>query len=499
MNSRMRAKTVGAQPAWVSLMQRADLHYRAGRYAEAEKDCRKALKKAPRQAPVHDLLAVVLVGCGRLEEAEASGRRAVRLAPDSDRVRVNYAGVLKELGRTGEAEAQFRKALELCPRNVNAHISLALILIARGDFDEAVEHLQEVIRLKPDFVMAHFHLAHLKNRQSTDAEISAMKSLYQGGAVDLDGRFHLAFGLGAAFDKRGEHEQAFDYFQAGHRFKKALAPFSLAQYVRYIDELVETFTPDFIRRHANTCNPDETPLFIVGMPRSGTTLAEQILASHPGIAGAGECVWVEDLKRALSERGGGSFSAACRNLKAGEWRELGEAYLAKLEPKGCGVLRIVDTTPMNFLSVGFIAAMLPGARFVHCMRNPLDTCVSIFQQPLSDSHAYAHDLSDLGGFYRQYQRLMEHWENVVGERIHRLCYESLVSGGEIEIRRLLEFCGVPFDARCLSFHKTKRAINTPSVSQVRQPLYRGAVGRWKRYASRLGPLLEALGEASENG
>jgi hypothetical protein len=287
----------------------------------------------------------------------------------------------------------------------------------------------------------------------------------------------LAHGIAKANEKLKRYADEFRWLMKAHDIKRSLEPFDAAAATSRFRSLKDTFTTEAIAK--GNADGGANLIFIVGMPRSGTSLAEQILASHSEIHGAGEMIAVADLNVSPStpQRKFPRLAAKVTNTitaRAGE-----ENF-------------IVETTPTNFLHLGKIALLFPEARVVHCRRDPMDTCLSIYQHPLSAAHAYAHDLETLGNYYREYELLMQHWDQVVPNPILDLQYESLVSDFEPTVRALVEFCGADFEEQCLRFHETRRQVKTPSASQVRQPIYQSSVGRWRRYERELEPLRSAL-------
>jgi len=493
MSQKKRGKSsTSALKAARQLCRKANQLRRAGRMQEAEVCYKQALAQNPNLAVAHDQLGVVLAGAGQLEDALRSIARSLEIEPNSHSAHANYGVVLNMLGRAHEAIASFRRALRITPSNADTRMNLALNLLNEGYLDEAIEQFQQVIKLDPGRAHAYFHLAHMKNRVSSDSEIRAMKSLYgQLGIADGE-KTVLAFGLGSALDKRGEYDEAFRYFSAGHRLKQQSVPFDLASHAHYFETMKDVFDDHNLVRNRTIGVEDSRPIFIFGMPRSGTTLTEQILASHPDVLGGGEMSCVEDIVKHLQKITGKSLLESWSELDTQAIRELGAAYLEKLKMHSDKVKHVTDTTPMNFLYLGLIATIFPNVHLVHCVRDPMDTCVSIFQQPLSDAHAYSHDLKDLGGFYLLYKDLMAHWHKVLPGRIYDVRYENLVTDTESEIRKLLDCCGLPFHEGCLASHNTKRSVKTPSATQVRQPIYTASIGRWKRYEVNLSPLQEIL-------
>ena len=398
--------------------------------------------------------------------------------------------VANKLGLSHDAIRHFRRAVELTDSNPEAHINLGVTLEQTGKLDQAAAAFKNAISAKPNFAQAHYHLARLRSHRSTTGEIDAMQSLFdQPGTSDSEQTL-LAYGIGEAHHNLENYDKAFASFATGHRLKKKTTSFNLADQVRFIELSIEVFNPGFFAAHRQSGDVDKTPIFILGMPRSGTSLTEQILASHSTVFGAGERSYLPELVKESALRAASPYPKSTAMLPHKKFRHLGAAYVKKLRSLSGQATRISDTTPMNFLYVGLIATALPNARIIHCVRDPTDTCLSIFMHPLSTSHSYAHELDDLGAFYKLYQRLMAHWHGMLPGRIYDVTYEKLVADSETEIRALLNYCDLPFEKACLNFHETERTIRTPSAGQVRQPIYNNSIQRWKHYEKHLGPLLD---------
>jgi tetratricopeptide (TPR) repeat protein len=379
--------------------------------------------------------------------------------------------------------------VELADSNSEAHINLGITLEQTGNVDQAAASFKNAIAANASFTQAHYHLAHLRNHPSTTEDIDAMQALFdQPGTSDSEQTL-LAYGIGEAHHKLENYDKAFESFAIGHRLKKKTTSFSLADKIRFTDLSIEVFNPDFFDEHRNSGCEDKTPIFILGMPRSGTSLTEQILASQSTVFGAGEQIYLPGLAKESALVAANPYPKSMATLPHEKFRDFGEAYIKKLRSHSGQAARISDTTPMNFLYIGLIAAALPNARIIHCLRDPTDTCLSIFMHPLSTPHSYAHELDDLGAFYKLYQRLMVHWHSVLPGRIHDVTYEKLVTDSEAEIRALLNYCELPFEKACLNFHETERTIRTPSAGQVRQPIHSNSIRRWKHYEKHLDPLI----------
>jgi len=396
--------------------------------------------------------------------------------------------VANKVGLSHDAIRHFRRAVELADANPEAHINLGITLEQTGKLDQAASSFKKAISAKPDFAQAHYNLAHLRNHRSTTGEIDAMQSLFdQPGTSDSEQTL-LAYGIGEAHHKLENYDKAFESFATGHRLKKKTTSFNLADQIRFFESSIEVFNPGFFDQHRKSGCEDKTPIFILGMPRSGTSLTEQILASQSTVFGAGEQIYLPELVKESALTAASPYPRSAATLPHMKFRHLGEAYVRKLRSHSGQAARISDTTPMNFLYVGLVAAALPNARIIHCVRDPMDTCLSIFMHPLSTPHSYAHELDDLGAFYKLYQRLMAHWHSMLPGRIHDVKYEKMVGDSDTEIRALLNYCDLPFEKACLNFHETERTIRTPSAGQVRQPIYNNSIQRWKHYEKHLGPL-----------
>lgn len=463
-----------------------------GKLERAESCLKKALKLKPGLPEANNGLGEIFISIGRFEEAMTHIDRALRSKPDYSEAINNRGVLLNKKGKTEQAMEHFSRAVDIFPGNSKALMNLAITQEQTGNLRDAADTFRKVIKSRPDFADAHFLLAHLKNHRSTDEEIQAMQALFKREDSTVKQRIQLAFGLGYAFERRQKWEESFGYFQAGHRLKRETLPFNLSAQVQYFNSLEKTFNGAFVENHSDAGANDTRPLFIVGMPRSGTSLAEQILASHPQVHGAGEIGFLENSIRAIVKKTGVDYPMGCGMLDDRALRELGLTYLESLNSQSVHADYISNTTPTNFLHIGLIAVVLPDARIINCNRNPMDNCLSIFKQLLSDAHAYSHDLEDLGAYYNLYRNLMGHWRQILPGRIYDLPYEALVADSEEEIRKLLDFCSLPFDEKCLTFHQTSRAVRTPSASQVHQPLYTDTIGLWKCYEEQLKPLQSVL-------
>ncbi len=459
---------------------------------QAEKLFRRALEISDADPRASGGLAEALASQRQDKEAEEVLRKALEKHPKSSNLHNDLGAMLNRSRRAKSAISHLIEALKLDPMHAQARLNLGLVLEQSGHLGEAEQAYLDTIRTAPSFVDAHFQLARLHGRQSTPDEINALRALHNATDVPEATQAMLSFALGYALESVGEHDDAFAAWQEGHRLKAIEQTFSLESAVKSFSRLRNFFSSERIAQLQAGGVPDERPVFVVGMPRSGTTLAEQILASHAKIEGAGETGLLGVAASRLEKQLRTPYPEGLDTLPAKAFRKEAETLLSELERRVGAAQRMVDTTPMNFLQLGLAAALFPDVRIVHCRRDPMDNGLSIFKQVLAEAHSYAHDLRNLGHFYLLYEELMSHWQEVIPGKIYDLHYETLVAEPESEIRRLLEFCGMPYDANCIEFHTTDRVLQTPAAGQVRQPLHTHGVGSWRRYQQPLEPLRRVL-------
>ena len=448
------------------------------------------LQQARQMAPDHPgvllNLGLAFMAAGMVEDAVRCLEESSNLAPTAN-LHSHLGAALNATGDTERAIGAFKSALRLDPELRDAWINLGITLEQIGDLESAERVFRDAVKTLPNFGSAYYHLMQLSAANASDDDILGMRSALADERTQDADRILLHYGLGRAHEKHGDYAGAFGAFRDAHALKSAAARFDLDAHSRRISLLMREFAeiqPLSIDR------PDL--VFVVGMPRSGTTLAEQILASHSQVSPLGEQPIIGRLAGKIAAFTGKPFPQGLSGVGTGElllWaRECRDEY-----PEMVPGRVVTDTTPSNYLLVGLIARVFPSARIVHCMRHPMDTCLSIYQYPLSGAHAYAHDLTTLGAVYKAYRRLVAHWRTLLGTRLHDLRYERLVANSRSEIHDLLAFCGLEFEAGCLEFHRSNRRVRTPSASQVRQPLHQASVGRWKNYAPYLESLMAAIG------
>lgn len=471
------------------------------RFEAAEKRLRRVLEAAPAHRQATIALGQLLVKRGRYKDALPYILEALEREPDNLGLLLDAGRAHRESGDLDASAKSYERALTLDRGSVPALIGMAMTRTAEGRLDEARACYREALTRDPDNAAALGNSAQIHRFGPEDRPlIERMIRVAERSEMPDSTRILLEFSIGKALDDLGDSDAAFAHFVRANGLAKRSQPFDPEAFSAFIDDTIATFDRGYFLERSDWGAVAELPIFVVGMGRSGTSLVEQILASHGRVHGAGEVEYIEGLCLSLSNQapprpdgGRPSLPWLAPTLGPADALGCGRAYLDKLRAHAPDAARIVDKMPPNFLHLGFIATILPGARIIHCRRDPLDTCLSLFFHYFSDSQPYAYSLEHLGFYYREYRRLMAHWRTVLPKAMLELDYEALVDDQERESRRLIEFCGLPWDTRCLAFHETERAVWTASLWQVRQPIYRRSVGRWRRYQAHLQPLKDALG------
>jgi tetratricopeptide (TPR) repeat protein len=459
-----------------------------GELEAAVASCRRAFEIGPGHAEAHNNLGNALRGLGRLAEAEASYRRALEIKVDYAKAHGNLGGVLRLQGRLSEAEASCRTALEIDPNQASTLALMAEFRADKGEFEKAHDLLERAISIEPDFPQAWAGLARWRTMTRDDAAWLTGAQRVAGQRLPPHKEVFLRYAIGKYFDDVKDFKEAFASYRRANELEKLNKPRHDGAFLtQAVDVLTQTYDRAWLTRTRTQTVASERPIFIVGMPRSGTTLAEQILASHPAVFGAGELpFW--DTAMATYEaavlRGETSDSIAGR---------LSNDYLRLLKALSPDAVRVVDKMPGNFMFLGLMHAALPHARIIHMQRDPIDTCLSIYFQHFETAPSYTNDLDDLAQYYSEYLRVMSHWHSIFpADAILDVPYEGLIEDQEAWSRKLVEFVGLPWDARCIDFHRTGRTVVTASKWQVRQRISKAPVGRWRKYADFVGPLRRLL-------
>ncbi|WP_083331043.1 tetratricopeptide repeat-containing sulfotransferase family protein [Halofilum ochraceum] len=465
------------------------------RLVEAATEFHAAVNGRPNEPLYLYSLGAVL---GRLEnyaDARMALERAVRLQPGYFEAHIELGRVCRELGEYDRSRAAFEQAVALRPESPRGHSQMGTLLQITGDLAGAERFGRKALEIQHDYAPAWYLIANSRDFSASDPELEEMEALLEKQDLGVTARSLLHFALGKAHSEAGaDPGLVFRHYQAGCEAMRRNMDYDIAGPEKLMDDIARAFSAEWMSATRTTGDPTDAPIFVVGMPRSGTTLTEQILASHPRVHGAGECVDLDNLILSKDAASGSTFPEWVPGMPDNELAMLGAHYRSRVVDPAAPAERVVDKRPFNFFHLGLIAKALPNARVVHLQRDPVDTCLSCYMQRFSEGHQWTNDLKELGLYYRAYAKLMDHWREVLPEGFMLdFSYEELTANPETQIRRLLVHCGLEWNPACMDFHKTKRGVNTPSVSQVRKPIYRTSVAKWHRFRGHLQPLLDALG------
>jgi len=472
------------------------------RFDDAVALYRQALTIAPHLINALNNLGTFLEQQGKLDEAVVAYTRAIELDSCDSRVHYNFANALRTQGNYDDAIAHYKQCLVGWPNYADAWNNLGGALAERGDLDAARDAYQRAVDSDPTRAAYHRNLANSKRFEQGDPQLEVMEQLQRNPAsVPERERVDLQFALGKAYEDLGQHERSFGHLLAGNKVKRALIHYDEAGALEYMQRIRTVFDTALLAEKAGRGEPSAIPVFVVGMPRSGTTLIEQIIASHPQAEGAGELFDLDNIVQDLPHRYGGglNFPELVTTMSAEDLGRVGARYVTAVKEMAPAASRIVDKMPWNFHFLGLISLALPNARIIHARRDPVDTCLSCFSILFEgDANAFSYDLGELGRFYRGYQALMAHWRAVLPPGLMlEVKYEDVVADLETQARAIVAHCGLEWDDVCLAFHKTRRHVRTSSVTQVRRPIYRSSVGRWQPYRNQLRPLIVELGRSDE--
>ncbi len=469
------------------------------RAGDALRLLRHALKQSAHLPLAWRGLCQAFVDLGRLPEAEAAVRHLLKLESENPKNWVLLGNVCARMMRQPDALVAFEEAARLNPGEVRLPLSIGHLLKTLGQRRESEAAYKKCLDLDPNFGEAYWSLADLKNYVFSEAEIAAMQALLQGDGGDDVDQAHLHFALGRAHEHKSDYAAAFEHYAIGNARRRKTVPFDIEVFENKTRRVRECFDAAFFAQRIHAGHPDRAPIFIVGLPRSGSTLVEQILASHSSVEGTFELpnvlTIVREFDHANPQRD--AYPESVRAVPPEHFTMLGWRYIEETAPIRTGRAHFIDKMPNNFSHVGLIHAMLPKAIVIDVRRHPMDSCFSTFKQYFAEGQSFSYDLETLGRYYRCYLSLMDHWNQVLPGKVLHLGYEALVRDPETHIRRLLSHCGLDFEPACLAFHETKRSVRTASAEQVRQPLYASGVGYWRHFEPQLEPLRRALGDALE--
>lgn len=470
----------------------SDIGLRQGQFAAVAHLLEEAQALAPDFTPAQLAYAIALHRLERGAAALAAITPALVKARDSATVSMLAAAIHMQIGDADAAIEAYRCVLAATPDDAEAWHALGHALRAVGRQDEAVAAYRRAVALRPGFGEAYWSLANLKTVRFDSAEVAHMLALPAEATPDPVDRSYRDFALGKALEDEGRYAESFAHYARGNAARAAFEPHDADALHRFVTASIAAFDGALFRRTAGAGCAETGPIFVLGMPRSGSTLVEQILASHSAVEGASELADITTLARDLAQTHPG-YPASIAQVPHATFAALGAEYRARTAVHRRGKPWLVDKFPGNFLHTGLIHQMLPGARIIDIRRDPMACCFSLFKQAFARGQAYSYDLTDLGRYYRDYVALMAHFDTVLPGRVHRIGYEALVENPEAEIRRLLDYCGLGFEPQCMRFFETGRTVRTPSSEQVRQPINRDGLDQWRAFEPWLAPLARALG------
>ena len=502
-----------------------------GKLLRAEELCRQFLKKVPHNFEAMRLLADVGMRLGILEDAELLLHSASLLAPDNIRIHIDYIQILRKRQKHLAAQEQARLLLEREPSNPQFQSLYAVQCMQSGRFDDALATFDDILKVLPNDPItltsqghalktkgeseraitsyqqaivayprhgeAYFSLANLKTYRFDDKEMAQMLALQQDDNLSFMERVHLCFALGKAFEDNKDAQQSFTFYEQGNHLKKSQSRYNANQITKELALQQEHLTAKLLTEKNNFGHSSADPVFIVGMPRAGSTLIEQILSSHSQVDGTLELPNIPSLAQRLRRHVFNGeipgYPQVLEFLDQEKLAQLGEEFIKDTRIHRQGAPLFIDKMPNNFRHIGLIKLMLPNAKIIDARRNPLDCCFSVFKQLFAEGQEFSYSLADIGQYYRDYVTLMDHWDKVLPDFVLRVHNEDVIENLESEVRRLLEFCGLPFEQACMDFHKTERNVRTPSSEQVRRPVNNSGVGQWRKYSPFLGTLKQSLG------
>jgi len=506
-----------------------------GKLIKAEQLCKAFMQKVPRNIEGMRLLADIGSRLGVLEDAEFLLESAVEFAPDHTKARIDYIQVLRKRQNYQESLRQAKLLLDTDPSNPQFQSVFAVESMQSGDYDTALSMFESILKILPEDPVtltsrghalktqgqtedaidsyrraikkyaahgeAYYSLANLKLFSFSDEEIQAMEAQESNLGISHQSRIYLNFALGKAYEDKGLFDKAFMFYERGNAFKKSQSRYKASDLTAEFKAQTEVFDDAFIASHANTGFTSPDPIFIVGLPRSGSTLLEQILASHSQVDGTMELpnmlALAQKLRRGERMSAVNHYPGILKELPAEQFLEFGEKFIDETRVHRGSAPFFIDKMPNNFRHVGLIKLMLPNAKIIDARRHPMGSCFSGFKQLFAEGQEFTYGLEEVGTYYRDYVELMDHWDKVLPGQVLRVQYEEVVADLDTQVRRILDYCGLEFEESCINFHETDRSVRTPSSEQVRQPIYQSGIEQWKNFESNLDPLKQALGPILE--
>jgi len=502
-------------------------YYSSNQFELALEKVKLLMKEFPNVPVLHNFLGLVLVRLQKTKDAIKAYQTAIKLNPRMSIAYSNLGNIYhKVLNDTEMAKKSFEKAIDAEPgfavalnnlgnlyRDLNqpeksidclkkaiekepklfiTYKNLAVTYSSMGDFKKSIEYYYKALSINPDYLECHREIALLTKYEKNNEHLQLMEKIFENSNLKDDNKMNLAMALGKAYENIKEYKKSFDKYLVGNSLKRKTFNYDIRQDQKMFDIIKSSFNKKLFEKFRDCGYKNFSPIFIVGMPRSGTSLVEQIIASHSEVYGAGELLFVQKIIHDFSDRKPLKFFENIKNIKENMLIEMGKNYEKSSKINFEFDKYLTDKYPHNFLFIGLIKMILPGAKIIHCDRDARDNCFSIFKNFFAGHVLFGYDLNELGKYHNLYKDLMNYWSNTIPDFIYNISYEKLVGNLEIESKKLLNFCNLPWDENCLEFYKTKRAVNTASLSQVRQPIYKSSVKAWENYKDYLKPLLSEL-------
>ncbi len=475
----------------------ADIGFKVGHLKDTSHLLERCLELAPDFHAARHSYALVLMRLQKPEAALHEAEKLLALEPNNPNFLTLKASILVRIGDHREAIEIYEKVLKNYPNQARAQMSYGHTLKTVGRLDESIEAYRKCIHLSPEVGEAYWSLANLKLFRFSDEDIENMRKQVTAKGGDADDQSHLAFSLGKALEDRGEYDESFKFYKRGNGIRRIghrhNPKVNVLESIRQVRALPMAF---FERRRGWGCQATD-PIFILGLPRAGSTLLEQILASHSQVEGTSELQDIIGISRQLGNKNrqnpSGKYPEILNELTRDQVRELGESYLETTRIQRSDTPFFIDKMPNNFRHIGLIHLILPNSKIIDARRHPMGGCFSGFKQLFAHGQTFTYGLEDIGKYYRDYVRLMDHWDAVLPGRVHRVQYEEMVADTDAQIRALLDYCELDFEQQCLRFYETDRAVRTPSSEQVRKPIYKEGLEQWRHFEAHLDPLKEALG------
>ena len=473
-----------------------------GRARWAEELSRSLVRKMPEQSKWWLKLSSALARQDQLVEAQEAVQQVLSIEPDLEEARMLLGSIFVRDNRFADALSQYDAVLQQNPNNIAALAQKGSALKTLGRQHESIQCLRRCMELDRSFGEAAWSLSNLKTYRFSDDEVVNIKAVLAVENLKDKDAVHFNYALGKAYEHRQQWDQAFAAYQTANRIKQQSAIWNADEFSAQVELIIATFTPQLLQQHHNSGVDDSSPIFVLGLPRSGSTLQEQILSSHSQVEGTRELPYIPWIAQRLNRKPNpmcqDNYPLGAGQLEADQWQLLGTQFLAQAKRhRQTEAPFFIDKLPNNFLYVGLILLAMPNAKIINTVRNPMDNCFGCFKQLWAEGQNFTYDLEDLGRYYRDYHRLMAHWQAIFGDKIFSVNYEAVVANLETNVQELLDYCGLPMEEQCLRFHETERAVNTASSEQVRQPIYSSAVAYWRHFEEHLQPLKDALGDLAE--